>query len=240
MRKKYLIRFAFRLLILAMVAVLYFAAPDSFNIMGGFAFFDRLTLLHLPWLIWMLDMLLQLIPTKNYLTIGSQKVFLRHFRPISNQQKLAQLYKFVKNSNFAALKMLVVWLLLLAVIAALYFSGLLKQRELLLIATVFYVCDLVCVLFWCPFQKWLLKNRCCATCRIFNWDHLMMFSPLAFAPGFYCWSLVAVSVIVLVAWELSFFIHPERFWEGTNAALTCANCEEQLCGGKYCYDKATQ
>ena len=104
------------------------------------------------------------------------------------------------------------------------------SKILLLLSVVFYVCDLICVLFWCPFRVWFMKNRCCTTCRIFNWDHIMMFSPLFFVPGFFTWSLCGVSIIVLAVWEISFALHPERFYEGTNEALRCSNCTDRLCG----------
>lgn len=38
-------------------------------------FFDELHLLHILWLIWIFDMLLQIIPIKNKVTLGSQKLF---------------------------------------------------------------------------------------------------------------------------------------------------------------------
>lgn len=106
----------------------------------------------------------------------------------------------------------------------------LGKAELFLLCVCFYVCDLICVLFFCPFRIFFLKNRCCATCRIFNWDHLMMFSPFVFAAGFFTLSLFFLALLVFVVWEAAFHLHPERFWEQTNAALGCAACTDRLCG----------
>lgn len=39
-----------------------------------------------------------------------------------------------------------------------------------------------------------------------------------------------MSVAVFLVWEIYFFSHPERFWEETNDALKCVNCQEFLCG----------
>ena len=78
---------------------------------------------------------------------------------------------------------------MIAGIGALYYSGVLDRANLFMISVLFYVCDLICVLIWCPFRL-IMKNRCCTTCRIFNWDHLMMFSPLIFLDGFFTRSLV--------------------------------------------------
>ena len=83
---------------------------------------------------------------------------------------------------------------------------------------------------WCPFRTFLMKNRCCTTCRIFNWDHMMMFVPFLFVPGFYGWTLAGLAAVVTVVWGVFWRRHPERFWEGSNQALRCANCTDRLCG----------
>ncbi|MBQ8537093.1 MAG: hypothetical protein IJ461_06810, partial [Clostridia bacterium] len=66
-----------------------------------------------------------------------------------------------------------------------------------------------------------MKNRCCTTCRIFNWDHLMMFSPLVFIHSFYAQSLFLLALAVFFVWEGCILLYPERFWEQTNEALRC-------------------
>ena len=132
----------------------------------------------------------------------------------------------------AAGKVMVLWIALVAFIGTLYLCEIIDKKILLLISIAFYVCDLICVLIWCPFRL-ILKNRCCTTCRIFNWDHLMMFSPLVFIGGFYALSLFGMALLVLLVWELSILIYPERFWEFSNDALKCANCTDKLCT-QYC------
>ena len=98
-----------------------------------------------------------------------------------------------------------------------------------LITSLFFIGDIVCVLFWCPFRVIFMKNRCCTTCRIFNWDHLMMFSPMLFIRGFYTWSLIVVAIGVFVLWEILIYLHPERFWEKSNVNLKCSECTDKLC-----------
>ena len=104
-----------------------------------------------------------------------------------------------------------------------------------MISIFFYVCDLICVLVWCPFRL-IMKNKCCTTCRIFNWDHLMMFSPLIFCGGFFSISLVVIAFLAFLIWELSIILYPERFSEMTNVALRCSNCTDKLCT-QYCQKK---
>jgi hypothetical protein len=103
---------------------------------------------------------------------------------------------------------------------------------LILIALFFSVCDIICILFFCPFQSWIMKNRCCTTCRIYNWDFAMMFTPLIFLPSLYTYSLLGCALLLLLRWELTYYRHPERFFGKTNACLDCARCEEKLCQHK--------
>lgn len=57
----------------------------------------------------------------------------------------------------------------------------------------------------------------------------MMFTPLFFIQKSYTWSLLVLSVALLVRWEITFYLHPERFSEKTNDYLQCKNCTEKLC-----------
>ena len=66
----------------------------------------------------------------------------------------------------------------------------------MLISLFYAVCDRICVLFFCPFQVWIMKNRCCVHCRIYRWDYVMMFTPLLFVPGPYSWSLLGLALIL--------------------------------------------
>ena len=134
--------------------------------------------------------------------------------------------------NNATLIVLLLWIGFNAVFGALYLWGVLDDGIMLLLACAYSVCDIVCILFFCPFQTWFLKNKCCSTCRIYNWDYAMMFTPLFFVAKLYTWSLLLLSVALLARWEITFYLHPERFSEKTNDYLRCANCTEKLCGHK--------
>jgi hypothetical protein len=57
----------------------------------------------------------------------------------------------------------------------------------------------------------------------------MMFTPLFFVRKSYTWSLLVLSVALLIRWEITFYLHPERFSEKTNDYLQCKNCTEKLC-----------
>lgn len=232
-RSMYMKRFIFRCLCFGAALALLIFCPEQYDVMYGFNFFRGFSFFHILWVIWLIDMALQLMPCRKYLPIGSQKFLSECFKPFRDFS-VARLKDYVLKCKKDTLIVGSVWALLTASIGALYFLGVIDSKVLLLITVAFYVFDLVCVLFWCPFRAWFMKNRCCTTCRIFNWDHMMMFSPIVFVPGFYTWSLCLCGVIVLVVWEISFALHPERFWEGSNEALKCRSCTDRLCGERNC------
>ena len=231
-RKRYFVRLVCRIVIFVICFVLCLTRPEDFTVLNGMQFFRRFSPLHLLWAIWMLDMIQQVIPVKNKLPLGSMKLFANRFRPIRDKINHTALREYARSTTIAAYKVMLLWLALLAVIAALYYTGLIGKPALFLISVAFYVCDLICVLIWCPFRL-IMKNRCCTTCRIFNWDHLMMFSPIVFMGGFFAISLFAMSLVAWIVWELCVLIYPERFWERSNAALKCSECTDKLCT-QYC------
>ena len=229
MLRKYRLRLAFR--VLTAVATVWVLLSDrtAFQVLTGWGFWQKLSPLHLLWVIWMGDMVLQLIPTRQVMALGSQKQFGRWCRPAAGWDAGA-LADYVRKSDRGANKVLVSWVLVTIALGALRSTEVFGPEELLLTAVFFYVCDLICVVVWCPFRTFLMKNRCCTTCRIFNWDHMMMFVPLLFIPGFYGWTLAGLAAVVTAVWEIQWRRHPERFWEGSNLALRCANCTDRLCG----------
>ena len=128
--------------------------------------------------------------------------------------------------------MALTWIVLNGIIGAFYMSGIFDDGIMLLICLAYSVCDMIFILFFCPFQTWFLKNKCCSACRIYNWDYAMMFTPLFFIKNAFTWSLLVTSVALLIRWEITVYLYPERFSENTNAYLGCANCSEKLCSHK--------
>lgn len=128
-------------------------------------------------------MILQIVPIRNRVPLGSQKLFANRFQPIREKINYKALKQYIIFTTKAAYKVFLIWCALIAMIGVFYYSGILSKIALFMISVLFYVCDLICVLIWCPFRL-IMKNRCCTTCRIFNWDHLMMFSPLIYMGGF--------------------------------------------------------
>ena len=232
-RKIYFARLVGRCLVLILCILPALYRRDAFSVLEGMNFFRRFSPLHLLWAVWVFDMVLQIFPIKNKLPLGSQKLFANHFRPIREKINYEGLRSYVVATTKAAYKVFILWCLLIAAIGGLCYFKVIDRVILFLISVVFYVCDLICVLIWCPFRL-IMKNRCCTTCRIFNWDHLMMFSPLIFMGGFYAGSLVLMAFIAWLVWELCVMMYPERFWEHSNASLKCSECTDKLCT-QYCH-----
>ena len=122
------------------------------------------------------------------------------------------------------------WVVFTAVVGVvLIANGWMSSATAVLWMLLFFWFDMVCVVLWCPLQLLFMHNRCCATCQIFNWDAIMVATPLIFAWSIPSAILLALGVVVLLRWEIRAFFHPERFAEETNASLSCAHCTEQLC-----------
>lgn len=237
-RKAYMGQLFGRIVIFILAVVAYVWKPKYLNILIGGNFFKELSPLHILWLIWVIDMIHQLIPIKNHIPLGSQKLFRKWFKPIREQNNYQALKEYIITTTKSAYKVFVLWMLVILTFGALYYLNILSVYHLFLISVAFYVCDLICVLIWCPFRL-IMKNRCCTTCRIFNWDHLMMFTPMLFINSFYSVSLLLLAFAVWAAWELCVMIYPERFWEQTNEALKCSECTDKLCN-RYCYKMRQQ
>ncbi len=232
LRKRYIVRFIGRIIVLILSVLIFFFRKEQFNIIYGFNFFKTLSVFHLLWIVWVVDMVLQLIPARRIIPIGSQKHLRAHFVRAKEKINKEALKSYITNMTRSAYKVMILWIALIAAIAFFYYSGVLSRELLLMISVLFYVFDLICVLIWCPFRL-MMGNKCCTTCRIFNWDHFMMFSPIVFMGGFFALSLFSLSLVVLFFWEICVFLYPERFWEGSNSALKCSECTDKLCT-QYC------
>ena len=231
-RKRYMFKLVGRILLFFIAIGLYFNNSNQFQILEENTFFHSFTFFHYLWLIWMIDIIYQIIPLKNKFPIGSQKLFQSRYQAASQPINKAGLRAYTRFANKGATIVLCVWILFNLYIGAFYLKGIIDYQIMLLISIFFYVCDLICVLGWCPFRL-MMKNRCCTTCRIFNWDHMMMFTPLIFVGGFFSVSLLIMSILACFVWEYCVYKYPERFWEVSNIALRCSACSDKLCT-QYC------
>jgi hypothetical protein len=223
----YLLKFLFRLgLFLSVAGMYFFDRPLLLEVVQTFSW-RRFTVVHLAWLVFMTLMLLHILPV-HLLSMARRRARKEVYREHAGFDRL-RLLEQTQGQNLGAWRVMLVWLCFNALFGLAYLFGLLGEGELLLLTMFYFVCDYICILFFCPFQTFLMKNKCCINCRIYDWGHFMMFTPMLFIRNFYSWSLFFMSLLVLINWELGYARHPERYWEGSNEVLQCRNCKERTC-----------
>ena len=223
----YNVKFAFRLVVFASAIVVYFINKNWLDFTGEWQW-HHFAPTHIIWLVLMVEIILQLIP-KSKVSKGCLKQFPSHYVAPEGGYDKEELKRQVKYKDRGAVKVLTVWVLFNAIFATLYFMGILGVPEMVLLSLFYYVADLICVIFYCPFQHFFMKNRCCVTCRIFAWGIPMMLTPMFWVVSFYSTSLSVMAVVATLMWEIVYHKHPERFLEISNAALQCANCKDKMC-----------
>lgn len=176
--------------------------------------------------IFLVEIYLRFFPS-DIESMGCQKQFKINYREKRQLREKIRL-----NSWKSTLAVAVAWFILNGAIGVLFFNGIIDEGILWLIAIAYSVCDMICILFYCPFHHLFMKNKCCTTCRIYNWDFAMMFTPLMFTKNIFAWCLVIASLVLLIQWEVLVYMYPERFLEETNESLECRNCKEKLCAHK--------
>lgn len=232
--RRYLLDFLFRLTIFLLITCIYLLRPGQLDFTAPGLTWP----LALLWAAVLASMLSQLNANSG-LTTGCLKQYPGRFDPVPDYDPQA-LARAVRWQNRGAAKVAAVWLAVNLCFGLLYHCGLLAAPSLVLLCALAYLCDLVCVLFFCPFQFFLMHNRCCVNCRIFAWGSWMMAAPLMCVPHWYAWTLFGTGLLVLWVWEARFRRYPERFWYGSNRNLQCASCREQLCRYKRPRSRADQ
>ena len=181
-------------------------------------------IIYVTWAVFVTEMIMRFFPSK-YESPGCQKQFTKNYIKSGKTEVVVQ-------DNNSTVLVALIWIVFNGIFGALYMTGILDEGIMILLCSAYSVCDMICILFFCPFETWFMKNKCCVTCRIYNWDYAMMFTPLFFVRKRYTWSLLILSVALLIRWEVTFYRHPERFSENTNSYLKCEKCTEKLCSHK--------
>lgn len=206
------------------------------NGIKGDGFFHGFSPLHVVWSLMMLYMLSHLI-NFDFVSKGSTKKFASRFDDSrrNNPEVIRLTRKFYQKG---AIKTGLVYGALNLVIFVLYMIDTYSEHKIfkghagqliVIVQMFFYLSDFICIIVFCPFQKWFMHNKCCKTCRIYDWGAIMMQAPMFYIPNFYAMTLTALSLIVFIRWEVTYYRHPERFIEYTNCSLSCKNCDEEWC-----------
>ncbi len=179
---------------------------------------------HVLWFFCVLVLVKRMIPAANA-KMSSGKMFRKNFVATASETEGRRRFfaELKKRTDSGAARSALYWVLLLCVMWMWRISGILPDKWILIIVLFFVFMDQFCISVFCPFQ-WLMKNKCCSTCRINNWGYLMAFSPLVFIVSFWTYSILLLSVATVIQWEWAYFRHPERFYDISNANLMCKNC----------------
>ena len=178
-------------------------------------------------LVFVPEMVMRFFPN-GHEAMGTQKMYKSNFIPAQNKEAKPLTMHWSRT-----LLVFGAWALLNGTIGLLNIFGIIADDIMVILSLAYSICDLICIMFFCPFQKFMMINKCCQTCRIYNWDYPMMFTPflfLIFKPGpILHYVMIAFALVVLLTWEITYKRHPERFSEVTNDHLSCRNCQEKLC-----------
>lgn len=213
----YHVKFIVRIILLILAIIDFVKSDCKSDIIH-----DNEKLFTVIWVIFMVEMFIKLFPVKIE-SIGNQKQFGRNYLPKAEGYSKLRI-PYLRRASFIA----TVWIGVNTVIGALYYLNIVNTGMMVILFLIYAVGDMVCVIFFCPFQQ-LMRNRCCTTCRIYNWDYMMMFTPLVFVKNARTASLVILALIILIRWEYAVHLHTERFSEKTNLNLSCKNCPETHC-----------
>jgi hypothetical protein len=170
------------------------------------------------------DAITVIIPKLNR-DLFSKKYIKRFFKeyPEYNIQKVKQLQQ---KENKIALLIFVLYFSGITGIGLLYLKNdWFELKYLYLVFLFINLSDYICIMLWCPFRDLFLKNKCCNTCRISNWDRLMKFALLLFIPNIFTISIFIIGLIVFLSWEISYTMNPQFFFSLSNEALRCSNCD---------------
>jgi len=171
-----------------------------------------------------IDALSVIVPKLNK-QLFSGKYLIKFFReyPKYNINKIKELQQ---KENKVALGIFIVYFGRITGIGLLYvFNDWFELKYLYLVFLFINLSDYICIMLWCPFRDLFLKNKCCNTCRISNWDRLMKFALLLFIPSFYTISIFIMGLLVFIIWEISYTMRPQHFFPLSNESLRCTECD---------------
>ncbi len=222
--KHYIVKFCFRLTVFLALAAIFLISPERLDFTQGFS-----VPVFIFFLIVIIEIGLQINPMNNSVSHGCLKQFSAHYIEPEKGYDEGELRDALHFFNRGAIRVAVVWIAAHLVIWGLYLFDIIDVSLLVVISGFYYLSDLICVIFFCPFQKFLMFNRCCVNCRIFAWGLPMMVTPLVVINNMFSRVVCVLAFAVALRWEIAIKHHPERFWVGSNAALRCANCKDKMC-----------
>ncbi|MEA4814733.1 MAG: hypothetical protein VB112_07495 [Oscillospiraceae bacterium] len=210
-----------RLAVFTAALAVYSNDRDSLSFGEGVAFFAGKPYLLALWLALMGQLAFHLFSNAR----SAQRNRARGTLSADDETKAA----LVRRANAGALKVAALWIACNGIIAVLFYTRVIGRSELLLLTLFYFMCDLIAVLVFCPFSRFIMHNKCCMTCRIYDWGAIMAYTPMFFVPAFFSWTLAGMSLVIFIKWEAAYARRHELFFEYTCDALSCSKCAAPLC-----------
>jgi len=185
-------------------------------------FANMISILHIFWIFLAFEMLIVVIPNLNHYSY-SGKHLMKHYLAVPKFD-IDKLIEFTKQNGIKALRSAIFWIVFNTPFTILFFLGYLDSLFFYWLFFLYYFFDTVCINIFCIFHVFIVRNKCCNDCRIYNWGNFMYCTPLMFIPNVWNYSLVFLSIIILIQWETSAHNHPERFSPISNLSLQCQHC----------------
>ncbi len=211
----------FKGILLAGSILLYVLNTELLIILLRLPLLFGIRLYHVLWLAGMLVMVKSMFPMGKKMASG--KLFSKNYKEGGRKG----LEKYTKETDRRAAMAFALW----AGLAGSYFSlvrfSILPADSALVVVPFMFFMDSFCVHVWCPFRNWIIRNKCCNSCRIYHWGAWMIAVFLLVVPSFWTYSLFFMSVLMLFQWEFLHWRHPERFYEGSNMNLRCDHCRKR-------------
>ncbi len=223
----YFLKFVIRIAVFVSVLVFYILHKELLCDLMTQSIWNGIAFIHVLWFGFMFMMFSHLV-FGRLKSMALRKAKDSEYKEVEGYNRL-ELYEYIHDQNIKAWRVMLVWLIFNAVWGLLYLLQVLDNADLLMLSIFYFLCDYICILIYCPFQSHIMGNKCCVNCRIYDWGHFMMFTPMLFIRNFFSWSLFFMSLLVLIHWEIIYAKYPERFWSGSNQRLKCINCQDKIC-----------
>ena len=98
-KKMYYVRFVFRIIIFLCAIGICVYNPDAVLVMKDFNMFKTFNVLHVFFIVWLAEIVMQFFPLTGYFSIGTLKHFKSHMHKAEIKDELQHLKTLVKNKS---------------------------------------------------------------------------------------------------------------------------------------------
>ena len=152
---RYLIKLLFRCGVFTAFLVMYIIDKERLCSLMTHPIRYGINALNVMWFGFMSIMLLHIFPT-NRLTMALRKAKQKHYKPVKHCSE-TEILRNVQKQNISAWKVMLVWLIFNSIFGILYLFDIIDNADLLMLTVFYFLCDYICIMFFCPFQSFIMK-----------------------------------------------------------------------------------